>query len=726
MAQQNVKLKDPIVTADGDLEAKLAANPRYQRVLSKSAMIDPTVKLTPDVKRKKKKNRSIATDKVSSPVKTESKQETISELLAAKLRLETELTQVQGVFQVERKAMQDEMSSMHKHYLSEYSEFLEAHGKSPKYRPRSPINMNRGGEATTPLFGSRSNVDLANHGEYLSAPVPKTPTVSGAAPLVSSTPEPRKANLQGHLRKLIELPVDLACERIQSLKVSGIITPDEALDLGIAVIDAAPVPDLQRSRPSGSVQGRLDYSPIPNRYTEGENNHPRNKRPERRYGNESDPPVERSYDVTHDDKSYATMLNHISFDGDAGTRGHSWESFHQRISLIFNQMKWPDAFKVLKLLNCLKGRAARAVEMLGPDPTYEQCVSRLSELYGASNREALYEVKLQKLRRDVNKEDPVTFMESVRYLCRYAFPRSSDYDMDQNTKRYFVMAHPTEYRNHLNSVDRTVHGTDALIRAAKQYEQAHIYQSLPRSKPVHQVDTLREPLFDPDFSDLDREIAQLEREEYDSKESETSLTDDPEPYSVAQILKPNENKFKLKKLDTLRQRSKNRKQNRKQQNQNELVQVVTQVVEKCIESHFPSPHRHEMATRQLEAPRARNPMDPEPAEWTKNVLCYYCGLRGHIFRTCRKLSADRAAGREKWLYPRPQRKIVHLVDGTYSVDPCGNLELMHPEKWTNNPFPALEYPTRPLTLPVMSDFNCRGPGHADGNNTDLNAGGAID
>jgi len=406
----------------------------------------------------------------------------------------------------------------------------------------------------------------------------------------------------------------------------------------------------------------------------------------------------RDHDSHGDDKRYAGMLNHLTFDGsDGGDKTLSYEAFIQRFRLIAADTSWSDSFKALRLLSCLKGKAARAVEGLGSVPVYSDMISRLDELFSAKNNQSYYELKLSQLERDVRKTDPVSFLEEVRHLCRHALPRASEADMDMYVKRYFVMGHPPDYRSHLNHVDRTTSDVNALVRAAKQFEESMILGPGRKGKPVEfsvreatpAVASVQNSGLE---SILDQEIEELERECFDLQKLDAS--DQPQ-FPVARL--GASERLKLKKRDELRKMADKRRQtsdpaygkNVGQLQVDEFAKALTDAVSKRLASVPPLASGRE-PVYQTNAVPPRVPTVPAGSMPWEERICFYCGVKGHGFRRCAKFQADIAAKRPlSWVFPKPSgssprtRVTVNYVDQDFMdkmqvLEDCGAFNALPP------------------------------------------------
>lgn len=185
--------------------------------------------------------------------------------------------------------------------------------------------------------------------------------------------------------------------------------------------------------------------------------------------------VRESFEIKNRRQDAIAALSGLSFDGTDKTV--TWEYFADRFlsSIQLAGNIWNDSQRKLRLLGCIKGAAAKTVSSLRPAATTEEVWNCLRQRYSAVGQETAYELKLVKRIRNVNTETPQCFLDDISYLCRNAFPRSSEYDLEQSIKKYFVLGHPTAYQNHLNaSVNREKCSMDDLIQACRQYEQLEL------------------------------------------------------------------------------------------------------------------------------------------------------------------------------------------------------------------------------------------------------------
>ena len=449
-----------------------------------------------------------------------------------------------------------------------------------------------------------------------------------------------------------------------------------------------------RGRQAGSIHDRYndDHGRDRGNYHYGSNERSfyRQDGPRRDYSGD--------HDSHGDDRRYASMLNHLSFDGtEGGDKTLSYEAFIQRFRLIVADTSWGDSFKALRLLSCLKGKAARAVEGLGSVPVYSDMISRLDELFSAKNNQSYYELKLSQLERNVSKTDPVSFLEEVRHLCRHALPRASEADMDMYVKRYFVMGHPPNYRDHLNHVDRTTSDVNALVRAAKQFEETLILAPRRQGKPVEfsarevtpEVAAVRSDELE---SILDQEIVELERECFDLRGSDTSAQ---LQFPVARL--GASERLKLKKRDELRKLADTRRQtpdsasgkNVNQLQIDEFAKALTDAVSTRLASVPPLSNGREPVYQTNAVPPRGATAPAVGIPWAERT-CFYCGVKGHGFRRCAKFQADIAAKRPlSWAFPKPSgssprtRVTVNYVDHDFlsamqTLEDCGAFYALPP------------------------------------------------
>jgi len=201
--------------------------------------------------------------------------------------------------------------------------------------------------------------------------------------------------------------------------------------------------------------------------------------PDYRSNNYGNMPVESVIDKNRHRDAKAALTN-LKFDG----TNIPWEYFADRFlsSIYLAGELWTDAQRKMWLLSCITGKAAWTVSSLPPNATCQQLFESLHRRYSAVGEEYKYEAQLQSRKRDIQNETPQCFLDEIIYLCRKTYPNQSDYDMDQNIKKYFIMGHPMSYQLHINaSVNKYKCSIDDLIQACHQYEELELIRT---AKPV--------------------------------------------------------------------------------------------------------------------------------------------------------------------------------------------------------------------------------------------------
>ena len=174
-------------------------------------------------------------------------------------------------------------------------------------------------------------------------------------------------------------------------------------------------------------------------------------------------------------------LQNLSYNG--SNTDLTWECFADRFLPAVKLGGWDEETSKVKLNTCLKGAASRTASTLPKDASMSVIWDHLSRRYGVKGQEATFEMKLAKRSRDLNSETAQSFLDDVSYLCRNAYPRSSDYDLEQSIKKYFLLGHPQAYRNHLNASVNLEKGTlEDLVQACQQYERLEIQLSTVSAK----------------------------------------------------------------------------------------------------------------------------------------------------------------------------------------------------------------------------------------------------
>ena len=228
----------------------------------------------------------------------------------------------------------------------------------------------------------------------------------------------------------------------------------------------------------------------------------------------------------------------------------------------------------------------------------EQLWNALQQRFSAVGQESSYELKLVKRTRDINRETPQGYLDEISYLCRLAFPRSSDYDLEMSIKKYFVLGHPTQYQNHLNaSVNRETGTLAQLVQACRQYEELDTFRlSISARRPGVKA-------IYPEGSDWD---SQQSVSSYPVTEASVVCVD---PYSYMEY--------------------------------EEGLEYVEPKTEDSVD------HQIDLVAATAYAITGRGRYNPrgQPrggvrSSFRRPMICAYCKKMGHIFRYCRKLRSD--------------------------------------------------------------------------------------
>ena len=179
-------------------------------------------------------------------------------------------------------------------------------------------------------------------------------------------------------------------------------------------------------------------------------------------------------------------LKNLIFDGEEKSNSVTWEFFADRFQLAAETARWDARAIKLRLMSCLRGGASRTISHLTGEATYKHVWDTLRQRYSAIGQEASFEVKLAKRTRNLAKESPQAYLDDITYLCRNAFPRSSESDLQESVKKFFLMGHPESYQNHLNAaVNLRTGTTEDLLQACRQYERMEIQRrNVSAKKPV--------------------------------------------------------------------------------------------------------------------------------------------------------------------------------------------------------------------------------------------------
>ena len=386
---------------------------------------------------------------------------------------------------------------------------------------------------------------------------------------------------------------------------------------------------------------------------------------------------------TPNEKMCCQMLNSLYFDGTDKPGKLSYESFLQQFWSIADMADWDDHFKGMRLAACLRGTAAQSIEDLGRNPPLNRIIERLDEIYSSTRLRAQYAAKLKCLRRDVMTTNPAQFMETVRRLVGYAHPRASQLDRDELIKKHFVIAHPSEYRGHLNSVDRRTQTADALIRAAEQYEEVQLETAPVRTSkalglPVKKVAT--------SIAGGDPRLSEVDSESADSEDTEAESDDS---MCVAAV-RGSRNRSRGPRNKRSRRKKKN-PPNTNSTSSMSVDQIVQSVMDRLQVVMAPQPVATAAAGRYtppgvcraiepaqqglVPAGRGRGqgprfPPRGSDRPWNASQswrICFYCGIAGHGFRQCNRYLNDKANGGPlNWAHPPRQlgARVNAVIDYT--------------------------------------------------------------
>ena len=170
-------------------------------------------------------------------------------------------------------------------------------------------------------------------------------------------------------------------------------------------------------------------------------------------------------------------LKNLIFDGEEKSESITWEFFADRFKLAAETARWDARALKLRLMSCLRGGASRTISHLTGEATFLDVWDALRRRYSVIGQETSFEVKLAESTRDMEKDTPQAYLDDVTYLCRNAYPRSSESDLQEAVMKYFLLGHPEAYQNHLNAaVNFRTGTTEDLLQACRQYEQIEIHR----------------------------------------------------------------------------------------------------------------------------------------------------------------------------------------------------------------------------------------------------------